>query len=83
MVSPLTSHITMEGARVHRQSGQRRSNKSMNKEQPQSGRYIGRLGGYKTPPEQPRQARRQANSSGDTGWPAIAMCLQGQAINYV
>ena len=35
-------------------------------------RVLGRLGGYKTPLEQPRQARCQANSSGDSGWPATA-----------
>ena len=44
---------------------------------------IGRLGGYKTLLEQPRQARWQANSSGISGCPATAMRLQGQAINYV
>ena len=46
-------------------------------------RALGRLGGYKTPLEQPRQARCQANSSGDNGWPATAMRLQGQVIDYV
>ena len=46
-------------------------------------RALGRLGGYKTLLEQPRQVRRQVNSSGDSGWPATAMRLQGQAINYV
>ena len=46
-------------------------------------RALGRLGGYKTPLEQPRQARCQVNSSGDSGWPATAMRLQGHALNYV
>ena len=43
-------------------------------------RALGRQGRYKTPLEQPRQARRQANSRGDTGWPATAMRLQDQTI---
>ena len=65
--------------------GQRWSNKSTNKEQLRSKRYRQRrslLGGYRTPIENRARSRHQANSSGDSGWVATAMHMQGQAINY-
>ena len=68
-------------ARVHRRSGQRRSNKSKYKEQPLSVCYEN-WAEKKTLLEQPRQARCQANSSGNSGWPATARRLQGQTFNY-
>ena len=74
---PLTSHVTRR-ARVH--GGRVRGR--VTSPSTTTVRALGRLGGYKTPLEQLRQVRRQVNSSGESGWPATTMYLQGQAIDY-
>ena len=80
VASPLTSYVTMEGQRCTggRVRGGATSPRTKNSRGP-GARQTGRK---KTPLEQPRQARCQANSSGNSGWPATARRLQGQTINY-
>ena len=85
VVSPLTSHVAMEGPGCTggRVRGRTKSPRTKNSRGPGARQRRSRLGGYKTICLNNRaRSRRQANSSGDSGWAATAMCFQGQAINY-
>ena len=66
-VSPLTSMSQWKGQGAPAVGSE--AEQQVQEQRTAAVRVLGRLGGYKTPLEQPCQARCQADSSGDSGWP--------------
>ena len=84
MVSPLTSHVTMEGPGCT--GGWVRGEHQVHKQRTATVRALSRgdrdRAATKLCLNNRARSRRQANSGGDSGWAATAIRLQGQAMNY-